>query len=52
MWLDAANLNAVADGQANSFSQFVHDETTRNFKDMPILVLPSESAAVAADKKA
>ena len=44
-------LNAVHDGQANAFSQFVHDETTRNFKYMPMLVLPSESAAVAAVKK-
>ena len=45
-------LNAVHDGQANAFSQFVHDETTRNFKDVPMLVLPSESAAVAAVKNA
>ena len=44
-------LNVVADGQADAFSQFVHDETTRNFKDVPMLVLPAESAAVVPVKK-
>ena len=34
-------LDDMANGVSNAFSEFVHAETVRNFKDVPMLVLPA-----------
>ena len=38
-------LDDMTNGVSNAFSEFVHAETVRNFKDVPMLVLPATEDA-------
>ena len=38
-------LEAHSKGVSNAFSVFMHDETVRNFADVPMLALPPDSGS-------